>query len=398
VLGAGVGAASAADTLRSNGFDGRLILIGAERDVPYNRPMLSKERLRGEATDEQTFFHPAEQYRTLDVELALNHALTRVDFAERRIYAQDNSSWTFDKLLIATGAHPRHVETAAELDGVYYLRSLVDCRALSDVLRQRPRVLVLGTGFIGCEVAASARTLGCEVTIVGRHPPLAHVLGEELGNIYTEYHRAHGIDVRSGVNVERFDGAGKVERAALSDGSTVACDVAVIGVGVTPAVEMLQGQPIEMRNGIVVNEFCQTNVPDVFAAGDVAFSWNPRYATHLRVEHFDNAQRQAAVAAKAMLGPTEPYNPIPSFWSDQFTYGLQYRGYAPAWDSVVLRGKPAEASFTAFYLSGGKLNAVCSINRYKENSAARKLIGKAVDPKALADDGVEINSLVGSAS
>lgn len=393
VLGAGVAAASAAQTLRSSGFDGRIIVIGAEDDVPYNRPQLSKERLRGEVNDEQTFLHPRDYYGTIDVDLELGRTVDRVDVGARRIYGKDDASWNFDKLLVVTGASPRRVEAAADLRGVFYLRSLNDCRALHDVLRERGRVLVLGTGFIGCEVAASARALGCEVTLVGRQAPLAHVLGERLGDIYTEYHRAQGVDVRAGVNVERFDGSGKVERVALSDGSTVECDAVVVGVGVTPAVHMLQGTPIELRNGIVVDEYCQTNVPEVYAAGDVALSWNPRFAAHIRVEHFDNAQRQAVVAAKAMLGPTEPYNPIPSFWSDQFTYGLQYRGYAPAWDTVVLRGKPSEASFTAFYLSDGKLSAACSINRYKENSAARKLIGKAVDVNALQDDGVTLESL-----
>jgi 3-phenylpropionate/trans-cinnamate dioxygenase ferredoxin reductase subunit len=394
VLGAGVAAACAAETLRSAGFDGRLVIIGAERDLPYNRPALSKERLRGEVTDEQTLLHTADRYRELDVELALDRKVTRVDLAARRIDAQEDVSWDYDKLLVATGARPRRMDGATALDGIYYLRSLADCRMLSDTLRQRPRVLVVGTGFIGCEVAASARALGCEVTIAGRRGPLAHVLGDEIGNIYSAYHRSHGVDVREGVSVARFDGDGKVERATLSDGSTVPCDAAIVGIGVTPVVDMLQGQAIAIDNGILVDEFCQTNLPAVFAAGDVASSWNPRFGTRIRVEHFDNAQRQAAVAAKAMLGATEPYNPIPSFWSDQFSYGLQYRGYASSWDSVVVRGKPDEASFTAFYLSNGMLLAACSINRYKENSAARKLIGKPVDPRALQDDAVDLSSLV----
>ena len=348
-------------------------------------------------TDEQTFFHAPDDYRTQNVELVLDQTVTRVDLGERRVYARHNASWDFDKLLIVTGAHPRRIETEG-LAGIYYLRSLADCRALNDALGRRPRVLVLGTGFIGCEVAASARTLGCDVTIVGRQPPLAHVLGEEVGDIYTGYHRAHGIKVRSSISVERFEGTGKVERAILSDGSKIECDVAVVGIGVSPATEMLRDQPIEMRDGIVVNEYCRTNVPDVYAAGDVASSWNPRYGTHLRFEHFDNAQRQAKVAAKAMLGATEPYNPIPSFWSDQFDYGLQYRGYAPAWDKVLFRGKPSEASFTAFYVSGGHLSAVCSVNRYKENSAARKLIGKTVDPDVLVDDSINLESLTAGGS
>jgi 3-phenylpropionate/trans-cinnamate dioxygenase ferredoxin reductase subunit len=264
---------------------------------------------------------------------------------------------------------------------------------LNQALQGRPRVLVAGTGFIGCEVAASARTLGCDVTLAGRTPPLAHVLGNEIGQIYESYHRENGVTVKNAVTVERFDGQGRLERAVLSDGSAVGCDVAVIGVGVAPILDMLQGQPIDLGNGIVVNEFCEASAPDVYAAGDVAFSWNPRYETHLRVEHFDNAQRQAAVAAKVMVGQRESYNPIPSFWSDQFSYKLQYRGYAREWDTISIRGNPADASFTAFYVRDGKVQAICSINRYKENYAARKLIGRTIDPKALNDDAVDIKTL-----
>jgi 3-phenylpropionate/trans-cinnamate dioxygenase ferredoxin reductase subunit len=167
----------------------------------------------------------------------------------------------------------------------------------------------------------------------------------------------------------------------------------VIGIGVEPSFDVLRGEPIETGDGIHVNEFCESSVPNVYAAGDVASSWNPRYKRRLRVEHFDNARLQAAVAAKAMLGPTDPYNPIPSFWSDQFSYGLQYRGYAPSWTSVVFRGDKQAGSFSAFYLADGLLQAVCSVNRYKENSAARRLIGKPVDERVLADDQVDLKTL-----
>ena len=392
IVGAGVGAASAADTLRENGYDGRLIMIGAEADLPYNRPELSKERLRREVTDEQALLHPADYYHEHDVELMLEHRVSHVSIIEKHITFADNTTLQYDRLLLATGARVRRLNApGGDLEGIYYLHSLHDCAALSEALKGRPRVLVVGTGFIGCEVAASARTLGCEVTLVGRTPPLAHVLGEEIGDIYSEYHRAQGIDLKIGSYVERFEGNGRLERAVLFDGTAVSCDVAVVGIGVTPALEILAGEPIRIEDGgIPVDEFGRSSVPGVFAAGDVALSWNPRYAKRLRVEHFDNAQRQAVVAAKAMLGPTDPYNPIPSFWSDQFSYSLQYRGHAPSWDSIVYRGDRVGGSFSAFYMASGILQAVCSVNRYKENTAARRFIGKQIDPGVLANDGINL--------
>jgi 3-phenylpropionate/trans-cinnamate dioxygenase ferredoxin reductase component len=394
IAGAGVAAGTAADTLRSSGFDGRLIVVGKEADPPYNRPTLSKERLRQEMDDGQVLFHPAEYYRTKDIELLLEREIRHVDVTAREIQFSRGDNLIYDKVLVATGAQVRRASTpGSDLRGVYYLRSLQDCRNLSQALQQRPRVLVLGTGFIGCEVAASAKTLGCEVTLVGRSAPLAHALGSQIGEVYTQYHRGNGIDIRIGASIEQFDGSGRLERAALSDGSIVECDVAVIGIGVEPSLEILGGEPVETDDGILVDEYCRTNVPGVFAIGDVASSWNPRYAKRIRVEHFDNAQHQAVVAAKAMLGPAEPYNPIPSFWSDQFSYKMQYRGHASHWDAVVFRGKTEEASFSAFYIKDEALQAVCSVNRYGENYAARRLIGKRVKPRLLQDDQVNIKEI-----
>lgn len=394
LVGAGVGAATAADTLRSSGFDGRLVMIGREADPPYNRPALSKERLRNEIGDEQALFHPADYYRSKEIDLLLEHDVRHVNVADRTIEFAHAAPLKYDSALICTGAQLRRLNApGADLAGVYYLRSLQDCRALNEALNQRPRVFVVGNGFIGCEVAASAKALGCEVTLAGNRAPLTHALGPEIGDLYAQYHRAQGVDVRVGTSVERFEGNDRLERAVLLDGSTVQCDVAVVGVGVAPSVEILHGESVETGDGILVDEFCRTSVRDVFAVGDVASSWNPRYGKRLRVEHFDNAQHQAVVAAKAMLGPTDPYNPIPSFWSDQYSYSLQYRGHAPDWDRLVFRGNTEEASFSAFYLKGGEVQAVCSVNRYKENSAARRLIGKQVEPRILEDDSINVKEV-----
>ncbi|MGB8966184.1 MAG: FAD-dependent oxidoreductase [Candidatus Cybelea sp.] len=394
IVGAGVAAAAAADTLRSSGFDGRLVIVGGEPDLPYDRPALSKQRLRGEVTDEQVLFHPADYYQAKEIELLLGHPVTNVDVTERRIQLENGDALAFDAMLLATGAQPQHIRVpGSELGGIHYLRSLSDSRRLNQALQLRPRVLVLGTGFIGCEVAASARALGCEVKLVGRGAPLAHVLGEQIGNAYAEYHRGEGVDVRVNVSVERFEGDSRVERARLSDGSEVPCDVVVIGIGVSPSLDILHGQPVQVDNGIFVDEFCHAGVPGIFAAGDVASSWNPRFAARLRVEHFYNAQLQAVVAARAMLGPTEAYNPIPSFWSDQYSYKLQYRGYSPRWNGLAFRGQLQEGSFSAFYLADGLVEAICSVNRDKENFAGRGLIGKRVDPKILEDDAIPLREI-----
>lgn len=394
IVGAGVSAATAADTLRSSGFDGRLVMVGREADPPYNRPTLSKERLRGELSDEQTLFHPADYYAAKAIELLLQHEVQRINVVERAIHFSNGDVLAYDCALIATGAHLRYLTApGSQLAGIYYLRTLRDCGKLSDALKSRPRVLVAGTGFIGCEVAASARMLGCDVTMVGNRAPLTNALGAEIGNLYSRYHRAQGVEVREGTFVERFDGSDRVQRATLLDGSTVECDLAVIGIGVEPSIEVVRDEPLEIHDGILVDEFCRTSVPRVFAAGDVANSWNPRYAKRIRVEHFNNAQLQAVVAAKSMLGATEPYNPIPSFWSDQYSYNLQYRGHAQEWDSMVFRGNADDASFSAFYLQGGVIQAVCSVNRAKENFAARRLIGKRVETRLLEDDQINLKEI-----
>lgn len=394
IAGAGVAGASAADTLREQGFDGQIVMIGAETDPPYNRPNLSKERLRGEISDEQALLHPPDYYREKRIDLLLEQQIRHVNVIERLVELSGGLAISYDRLLIATGAHPRRLNApGGDLEGVHYLRSLRDCAELCNVLQRRPRVLVAGTGFIGCEVAASARKLDCDVTIVGRSAPLEHALGKDLSEIYSRYHRDAGVVLHLQTFVERFEGDGRLERAVLFDGTTVPCDVAIVGIGVAPSFDIVRGEPLETGDGILVDELCRTSVPHVFAAGDVACAWNPRYAARLRIEHFDNARRQAAAAAKTMLGATEAYNPIPSFWSEQYSYGMQYRGYTRAWDSVVFRGAPADGSFSAFYLSNGVLQAVCSVNRYKENSTARGLIGKAVDPVALAHDGTELQPL-----
>lgn len=394
IIGASLAGTSAAEALRGEGFDGRLILIGDEPEAPYERPPLSKQRLRGEVPQEDIFLRAATFYDLNRIELRLGVSVLRIDPTERYVELAGGERLDYKKLLIATGAVPRLLKIpGGNLQGVHYLRTSADCERIRKSLEGRPRVLVIGTGFIGCEVAASLRQIDCAVALVGHELPLQHVLGSEVGKIYASYHRSQGIDLRTDLTVFEFLGSGRLERARLSDGSMVPCDLAILGVGVSPAVGIAP-PGMQLENGILTDEFCRTNVDNIFAAGDVACSWRPRLNRRVRLEHFDNAQLQGAAAGRVMSGKMQPYDPIPFFWSDQFKLTLQYYGLATDWDNCVLRGKPEEYSFAAFYLRDGRIDAVCNVNRPHELSAAKLLLGQTgVDARYLMNDSVDLIEL-----
>jgi len=397
ILGASLAGGTAATTLRKEGFDGGIVLVGAEPDRPYERPPLSKEYLRRESPRDDVFLNSPEYYREQEIELRLGQRAVRLDAAAKRVVLDSGDEVPYDKLLISTGTLPRDLQApGVGLDGVFYLRTLRQSDALGEALLKRPRVLVIGAGFIGSEVAASARSLGCEVTMLEVAPvPLIRALGEQLGAVYADFHREQGVDVRTGVGIAEFRGAGRLEAAVTTSGDTIPCDVAVIGVGVAPATAFLEGSGVALENGVLTDELCRASMPDVFAAGDVANWWHPTWQERLRLEHYDNAVNQGTAAAKSMLGEGEPYAPIPYFWSDQYDLNLQYRGHASRWDEIVLRGEPAEHSFSAFYLLGGRLRACLSVNRFQDQEAAERLIaaGTPVDGRRLADETVDVGQL-----
>lgn len=394
IVGAGVTGASAADALRNNGFGGRIIMLGDEPDPPYDRPPLSKQRLRGEVEREKIFSRPPDFYDRSRIELRIGTKASRIDPHTRSVELADGEKLEYDKLLIATGATPRRLTVqGSEKQGVYYLRTLADCEQIRHEAERRPKVLVLGTGFIGCEVAASLRQVGCDVVLAGRGLPLQHVLGSAVGEIYASLHRSRGVDVKTDVSVAEFQGSARLEAAELSDGSAIACDVAVVGIGVSPAVAVAP-ESLQLENGIVTDEFCRTNLDGIFAAGDVAFSWRPRLNRRARVEHFMNAQLQGAAAGRVMAGDTRPYDPLPYFWSDQFDLNLQYHGLAESWDRCIMRGKPAEYSFIAFYLRDGRIDAACIVNRPRELTKAKRLVGQTgIAEKALLDESADLGQL-----
>lgn len=397
IIGGGMAGGRAAETLRTAGFDGRIRLICAESEPPYQRPPLSKEYLRGEREARSLFLRPLDFYELHQIELLTNRRATRIDVLAKRAYLENGEEIAYDKALVATGATPRRLTVpGSDLPGVVTLRTIEEGRWLKARFEQRPRVLVVGSGFIGCEVAASARALGCEVTMVSRSLPLSRALGDRFGEIYASVHRERGVDVRLGADIARLDGSGRLETAVTTAGENVACDVAVAGVGVLPDTTLLADQPVKLENGIVTDECCRAGADGLFAAGDVANWWHPKLQRRIRLEHFDNAKNQGVAAAKSMLGETDPYAPIPYFWSDQYDLNLQYVGASSADDRIVLRGDPESRAFSGFFLAGdGRLTACAAVNRARDLAAARKLLQseRLVSPEQLADDSFDLKQL-----
>ncbi len=406
VVGANIAGASAVETLRREGYDGRLTLIGAEAELPYERPPLSKEYLLGERPEEQLILRPAAFYEEQRVALRLGARATALDAANREVALASGERIGFDRLLIATGSEVRRLPIpGADLEGVRYLRTLADGRALAAAIRAAAdgagRGVIIGAGFIGAEIASACRALGVDVTVIELLPlPLARVLGDEVGTIFAEIHRAHGVDLRLGERVAAIRGAGRVEEVVTVSGARLPCSFVLIGVGVTPAIEWLHGSGLVLDDGLIVDEFCESGVPGVFAAGDVA-RWPYRQPgdaapTLVRLEHWDNALRQGEAAARNLLGRRAPYTPVPYFWSDQYNLRLQYVGYAETWDRLCFRGAPSGETWIAFYLKQGRLAAALAVNRIRDLVPLKKLVGMEVAPDVLADESVDLRALAAS--
>lgn len=397
ILGGGVAGYSAADTIRGAGFEGAVTLVSAEADLPYDRTYLSKAYLQGKKADPDVLFKPAEHYRNLGIDLHFGDPVTAVDLDQKRLTFASGEQLSFDQLLIATGAEPIRLSGPGfDLPNVLYLRSLADARALRERLERAERVLVIGAGFIGCEIAASARILEKSVVVVDPAPvPLSRAFSEEVGNAVVNIHRQHGVEWRLGRKVAELRGHGQAEEAVLDDGSRVACDLVVVGVGVRPADELFANTALKRDNGILVDEYCQTNVPGVYAVGDVANWWSPAVQHRFRLEHFDHAVHHGAAAAKVIAGDRQPYDPVPYFWSDHYDLTFEYTGYPLPWNQVVIRGDLQQPAFTAFYLKDGVIQSAVVIRRPRELRAIQRLIrAKAqLDPAQLADPSVDLREL-----
>jgi 3-phenylpropionate/trans-cinnamate dioxygenase ferredoxin reductase subunit len=398
IVGASLAGAKAAETLRQEGFDGRLVLVGAEDARPYERPPLSKDYLRGEVGREKVYVHDESFYAEHDIELRIGSMAVGLDTSSTELELDDGERLRYDRLLLATGSEPRRLSVpGGDLDGVLYLRSVDD----SDVIRARldrgGAVVVIGAGWIGAEVAASARQRGLEVTIVEpASVPLERVLGAEVGAVYRDIHADNGVRMLMSTGIERFEGGRAVERVRTDDGHELACDFVVVGVGVEPRVQLASRAGIETDNGIAVDPLLETRVPSVFAAGDVANAHHPFYGERIRVEHWANALHQGPAAARNMLGRAEPYDRLPYFFSDQYDVGMEYSGLAREWDRIVFRGDPASREFVAFWLNGDRVVAGMNVNVWDVAEPIRRLIAErvAVGDERLADPSVPIDELV----
>jgi 3-phenylpropionate/trans-cinnamate dioxygenase ferredoxin reductase subunit len=397
IVGASLAGAKAAETLRQEGFDGRVVLIGTERERPYERPPLSKEYLRGEAGRDKVYAHNESFYAENEIELRLGRTAESLDLASRELVLDDGERLRYDRLLLATGAEPRRLSLpGSELDGIFYLRSVGDSDKLRERLDRGGSAVVVGAGWIGAEVAASARQRGLDVTVVEpASVPLERVLGAEVGAVYRDIHTDHGVRMLLGTGVEAFEGADAVERVRTGNGRELECDFVVVGIGVEPRTGLAAQAGLAVDDGILVDEHLQTGTPGVFAAGDVANARHPFYDEAIRVEHWANALNQGPAAARNMLGGASAYERLPYFFSDQYDIGMEYTGYARTWDRVVFRGDTAGREFIAFWLAGDRVVAGMNVNVWDVTDPIKRLITTraTVDARRLSDLDVPLAEL-----
>ena len=393
----------AAKTLREEGYSRRLVLLGNEPGVPFGRPPLSKTYLRGEEDLSGWLVKPAQWFEKNDVELVRATAVS-LDTRERRIELDTGEVIPYGKLLIATGGRNRRLLIpGADLPGVHQLRTAGDCDAIKAVAQKGGRALVVGMGFIGSEVAASLRQMGLTVTaVLPGNAPLDSVLGPEMGELFAGIHRDAGVELIAHDEVVRFEGTQRVEHAVTKRGRRLDCDFAIVAVGIEPNVDILQGTDVPLDNGVLVDARCSTNVPDIFAAGDVANHLHPLFG-RVRVEHYNNAEKQGAAAARSMLGAQDDYRYLHTFWSDQYEHKLEYVGHVRKWEQFVVRGSSAERRLIGFYLQAGSLRAAVGLNRGGdpeldeggEMAKAGRLIARGARPApaALADEDQDLGLL-----
>ncbi|WP_228993469.1 NAD(P)/FAD-dependent oxidoreductase [Streptomyces sp. DH8] len=410
IVGAGLAGAKAAETLRAEGFTGRVILIGDERDHPYERPPLSKGFLEGKAERDTVFTHERPWYAGADIELHLGQPVTALDRYAKTVQLGDNTVIHYDKLLLATGSEPRRLDIpGTDLAGVHHLRRLAHADRLRNVLaalgRDNGHLVIAGAGWIGLEVAAAARGYGAEVTVVEPEPtPLHQVIGPELGQIFTELHSAHGVRFHFGARLTEITGQdGMVLAARTDDGEEHPAHDVLAAIGAAPRTALAEAAGLETADrahggGIAVDASLRTSDPHIYAAGDVAAVLHPRLGTRLRVEHWANALNGGPAAARAMLGQDVTYDRVPYFFSDQYDLGLEYSGWAPpgSYDEVIIRGDAGKREFIAFWLKDRRVLAGMNVNVWDVTETVQELIRarQQHDPEALADPSVPLDSLL----
>jgi 3-phenylpropionate/trans-cinnamate dioxygenase ferredoxin reductase component len=402
IVGGGIAGGNAAATLRDEGFQGGVVLISAEPAIPFGRPPLSKTYLRSEEDLEGWYVRPGDWYEEHDVE-RLESSVDTVDAAAHNVVLESGQAIEYQKVLIATGGRNRQLDVpGADLPGVHQLRTVAECDAIKREAVGNRHAVVVGMGFIGCEVAASLRQLGVRVTATfPGDEPLKRVLGKEVGGLIGAFHRANGVELLAGSQITAFEGTERVEAAVTADGARVPCDFAVVGIGIEPDVPTF-ASTISQENGVLVDELCRASAPDVYAAGDVANHLHPVFG-RVRVEHFNNGEKMGHAAARSMLGSSSPYDYIHSFWSDQYEHKLEYVGHATKWDEFVVRGSLEEGRLIGFYLLEGMVQAAVGLDRGgdpeadsdSEMAASARLVAMRARPTGgqLADERVDLWSL-----
>jgi len=399
IVGAGLAGAKAAQTLRDEGFDGDIVLLGEEPERPYERPPLSKGLLLGTADRETVFVHEAGWYAEHDVDLRTGVGVAAIDRAARQVELADGQRIRYDALLLATGSTPRPLDVPGSyLDGVQQLRTLADSDRIAAALVDGAHLVVVGAGWIGLEVAAAARQRGAAVTVLDRSRlPLLRVLGPDIAPVFADLHRDNGVTFRHGAAVREFRGDGQVSSVLLHDGTELPADAVVVGVGVHPNVGLAETAGLAVDNGVVVDQSLRTSDPRIYAAGDIANAYHPLYSTHLRVEHWATALHSGPAAARSMLGVRVVYDRLPYFYTDQYDLGMEYTGHAPpgGYDTVVVRGDLAKREFIAFWTADRRVVAGMNVNVWDVTTDIENLIRSAeqVDLARLADPGVALDDL-----
>jgi len=401
IIGGGLAGGNAAGTLRDEGYDGPVVLIGREPGVPFGRPPLSKTYLRSEEELDGWYVRPAGWYAEHHVELRDRTGVAAVDPAAHTVTLDSGEQLGYQKVLIATGGRNRRLSLpGADLPGLHYLRTKAECDAIKRAAVPGRRAVVVGMGFIGCEVAASLTQLGVQVTaVLPGGAPLERVLGPEVGEVMGDVHRGHGVELLPGEQVAGFEGAGRVDTVVTASGRRIACDFAVAGVGIQPTVPDVD---VARRSGILTDGLCQASAPDVYAAGDVANHLHPLFG-RVRVEHYNNGEKQGAAAARSMLGSTAAYDYLYTFWSDQYEHKIEYVGHVTTWDAFVVRGSLAERKLIGFYLVDGVVRAAVGLDRGGdpeldldgEMAASARLVAAQARPApaVLADEHTDLWSL-----
>lgn len=398
IVGAGLGAARAAANLRKEGFDGRVLMLGEEPEVPYERPPLSKDYLRGTKARDAVRVKPADDWAAEGIEVLTGTRATDLDLRARTVGTDDGRRYDFWRLLLATGAEARSLRVpGGDLPGVFTLRTFDDADAIRAAALAAGEVAVIGGGWIGAEVAASLRQLGIEVTMIIREAlPLELVLGPEIGAVYRDLHLEHGVRLVPDARAVAVTGDRRASGIRLADGSVVDASVVVAGVGARPRDELARAAGLVVSDGIEVDELLRTSDPDVFAIGDVAAQWHPLLGARVRVEHWDTARRHGIAVARSMLDRGAPYRKVPYVYSDQYDLDMEYVGHPERWDTLVFRGDPASGSFCAFWLDGPRVVAGLNARQPGVSPTIAKLVeaGVEVDPGALVDPDLPLASLM----